>query len=173
MMYFAIVDSSLANIHTLHRYFLWANRLRNQMRSHLDEAEAKVAGKISALNFFSGHCAMFMSYWFATLFVIIEGYRALELSSSRLDSLLAQKDNVDLLRRYRNGIFHFQPGYFDARVTELLDQADVALPWAEDVHSEFSEFFLREIGEKTGLLPGLDDLAKEMVATIREAQKGS
>jgi hypothetical protein len=48
-----------------------------------------------------------MSYWYAALYVVIEGWRDLGLADATIDALL-QSPNVDLLKRYRNGVFHFQ-----------------------------------------------------------------
>jgi len=43
---------------------------------------------------------IFMSYWYGALFVVIEGWRELQLSDPSIEPLLAS-DNVDLLKRYR------------------------------------------------------------------------
>ena len=53
-----------------------------------------------------------MGYWYATLYVVIEGYQELKMADSVID-LLLQSPNVKSLRRFRNGICHYQKEYFD------------------------------------------------------------
>src|SRR5438034_786877 len=88
----------------LHRYYIWANR----MRTHFDDllGDQTRRSEIESL--------LYMSYWYSALFVVIEGWRHLGLSEPTIDALLASP-NVDLLRRYRNGVFHFQKDYSDDR----------------------------------------------------------
>jgi hypothetical protein len=83
---------------TLHRYYIWANR----MRTHFDEVISKgmLDGKAEIESF------LYMSYWYGGLYVVIEGWRELKLTDNTIDILL-QSPNVELLRRYRNAVFHF------------------------------------------------------------------
>ncbi len=46
----------------------------------------------------------------------------LGLADKEVDALIASQ-NVELLRRYRNGVFHFQREYFDERFLELIRDA--------------------------------------------------
>src|SRR5580704_16988360 len=85
------------------------------------------------------HILMCMCYWYATLYIVIEGWRELRLSDPKVDELLASP-NVDLLRRYRNGVFHFQQDYFDHRQIGFFDTAG-AKQWLHDLHNAFGMFF--------------------------------
>src|ERR1700688_3247229 len=98
---------------TLHRYYIWANR----MRTHFDEILSKGAldGKAEIESF------LYMSYWYGGLYVVIEGWRELELTDTAIDELL-QSSNVELLRRYRNGVFHFQRDYNDERFRAFMEE---------------------------------------------------
>ena len=49
--------------------------------------------------------------------------------------------HLDLLRRFRNGAFHFQRDYFDRRFTDVLS-SDAVQEWALLLHDEFRRFFL-------------------------------
>ena len=86
---------------------------------------------------------VFMFYWYGGLYVVIEGYRELGLSDSRIDALLASP-NVDFLRRCRNGVFHFQKDYVDEKLLGFMGQPDSA-KWVRELTESFGEFFLREI----------------------------
>lgn len=80
-------------------------------------------------------------YWFATLYVVVEGFGELKLADSEVERLLSSTTNVDRLRRFRNGVYHFQPDYFDARLTDFL-KAEY-MEWAIQLHNALSQFFLR------------------------------
>jgi len=84
---------------------------------------------------------LYFSYWYAGLFVVIEGWRELNLHDAVVDRLL-ESPNVDLLRRYRNGVFHFQPDYFDKRVTDFIAAARETVPWVRELTLQFGRFFL-------------------------------
>lgn len=103
-------------VFTLHRYFIWGNHMRHLHDEHLkgEWQEDKNSYDVVLHNL--------CSYWYGGLYVVIEGWRDLKLSDPEIDKLL-QSRNVDLLRRYRNGVFHFQKEYFDKRFTELWEES--------------------------------------------------
>ena len=119
-------------IFTLHRYFLWADR----MRAHMDTvigSEPKF--EEAEIDFY-----LYMSYWYGALYVVIEGWRELKLSDPRIDALLSSP-NVDLLRRYRNAVFHYQREYFDPRAVEFFGERSTPA-WVREIHGEFGRYFL-------------------------------
>jgi hypothetical protein len=123
---------------TLHRYFIWANR----MRTHFDWviSNGELAGEREIESF------LYMSYWYGGLYVVIEGWRKLMLTDTVIDGLL-QSPNVELLRRYRNGVFHFQPEYNDQRFLEFMEQGVDEVNWVRSVNEQFGRYFL-ESGEQ-------------------------
>lgn len=88
---------------------------------------------------------MYMSYWYAGLYVVIEGWKELGLTDSTIDGLLASP-NVDLLRRYRNGAFHFQKTYFDERFTDFMKTEKQTVEWIRDLNKAFGGYFLNWFG---------------------------
>ena len=76
----------------------------------------------------------------------MEGYRELGLSDPVVDSLL-KSSNVDLLRRYRNGVFHFQKDYFDSRLTDFYETRDT-VDWVRELTKEFGRFFIQKLSQK-------------------------
>ncbi|MCK5595602.1 hypothetical protein KAI19_05435 [bacterium] len=123
------------NVVTLHRYYIWANR----MRTHFDEvlkSGYKTIESEKGIEVF-----LYMSYWYGGLYVVIEGWEELNLSDSKIDNLL-NSSNVDLLRRYRNGVFHFQEKYYDKRFLEFMIEGENCANWVRELNKEFGRFFL-------------------------------
>lgn len=123
-------------IFTLHRYFVWANRQRDYFFEGVTEPPKKMAEtqrwvKVQFVN---------VCYWIGSLYVVVEGWQQLKLSDKDVDTLLTSP-HVYYLRRFRNGVFHFQKSYFDQRFLALFEQSD-GMVWVTDLHKAFSRFFL-------------------------------
>lgn len=125
-------------LHTLHRYFIWMDR----MRVHFDEVIRKAEGQFKTDQGAQIDAFLYMSYWYAGMYVVIEGWRELQLSDDKVDYLLSSSDHVELLRRYRNGVFHFQKTYFDKRFSDLWSSKEI-VAWLRKLSAAFSGFFLR------------------------------
>ena len=50
---------------------------------------------------------------------------------------------VELLKRYRNGVFHFQRNYNDKRFLEFMTQGNDAVTWVRRLNEQFGRFFLQ------------------------------
>ncbi len=126
---------------TLHRYFIWADR----MKVHFDEVLKKFGSKAvsgdSTKKKEGIEIFLYMSLWYGTFYVLIEGWQELKLSDDKIDALLKSK-NVDLLRRYRNGVFHFQKEYYDDRFMKLMKEGQDIANWIRNLRDEFSRWFL-------------------------------
>jgi hypothetical protein len=72
---------------------------------------------------------------------VIEGWGDLDLHDDEIDGLL-ESPNVDLLRRYRNGVFHFQREYYDERFVGLIRDGEDVVTWVRDLNSAFGRYFL-------------------------------
>lgn len=153
-----------AAIHTLHRYFIWTNRMRNHLEETISSqgpipdttpamsAAEKEAAERAARGWFLP-VFFYASYWFAGLYVVTEGWRALGLFDPGVDALL-DPTFLGLLRRYRNGIFHYQPTYFDERVLELVQALKgERVGQARNLHDVFSDFFLRWFESRGAWIP--------------------
>ena len=135
-------------LHTLHRYFIWANR----MRIHFYGLVPKIANDPKPDRFTNEaiEADMYMSLWYGELYVVAEGFQELGLSDPTIDSLLASP-NLDLLRRYRNGVFHFQKDYFDEHFIGFMRDGKNAASWVFDLNQAFGSFLLREL-EHSGVI---------------------
>ena len=131
----------------LHRYYIWANRLRE----HFDSAVSALPPSARAEAVFVDDRGLFLSFWYAALFVAIEGWQELELADPDIDALLSSP-NVDLLRRFRNGVYHYERNYNDPRFLDLLQAQDV-VPWVRRLNLAFGRYFLQQLRPKTSGAP--------------------
>ena len=99
-----------------------------------------------AVMFFSDSPGIFMSYWYGGLYVVIEGWLELGLHDATIDQLLSSP-NVGLLKRYRNGVFHFQKEFVDARFHEFFASED-SVTWVRALSSAFGDYFLSESAKR-------------------------
>jgi hypothetical protein len=122
-------------IMALQRYFLWADR----MREHLEKliAGGPPRDGLEAAMVLYSH--PYMSYFYGGMYVLIEGWRELGLADPEIDELL-NSPNVELLRRHRNGAFHFQKDYFDDRFIGFVEAEDSAA-WIRALGNAFSRWF--------------------------------
>jgi len=85
----------------------------------------------------AGRALMYLSYWYAGLFVVCEGWQDLKLADQEIDGLLASS-NLELLKRFRNGVYHFQPDYFDKRLMNPFVLGKDFDDWVESLTHAFA-----------------------------------
>jgi hypothetical protein len=118
----------------LSKYFTWAS----YMKGKFDKVVVKVTDNTAWNDPVSIEMFMFMSHWYATLYVVIEGWRDLGLHDPVVDDLL-KSPNVDFLRLYRNGVSHFQRHYFDQRYMPFLKNPG-SVQWVRSLHEAFFKY---------------------------------
>lgn len=123
----------------LHRYYIWANRLRE----YFENAASVHSLNTRSKEVFENECGLFLSHWYAALFVVIEGWQELKLSDPEIDDLLSSS-NIHLLRRFRNGVCHYQKNYNDSRFLDLC-QAQGVVPWVRQLNLAFGRYFLQKL----------------------------
>lgn len=115
------------------------------MKVHFDQTLKKLGSNAVKINFVNNKeqvdVFLCMSLWYATFYVLIEGWLCLKLSDDKIDALLKSK-NVALLKTYRNGVFHFQKKYYDKRFIKLMKEGQDVANWIRDLRDEFSRWFL-------------------------------
>lgn len=87
---------------------------------------------------------MRLSVWYALLYVVIEGYREIGKKDDAIDKLLSDEPLVDMLRRFRNAMFHYQADPFSQKLLDFL-QAEKSTEWPRHINAEFKAFFEREL----------------------------
>ena len=133
---------------SLYHYFVVAARMQHHFESNLVAVEESGVAALqdpdlAAFELFSGPRGNFMYYWYASLCVVVQGFRNLKLVDPRVDALLASP-NVKALRRCWNGVFHFQPDYFSAKLLEPMQAPDF-IGWVRELMEAFRAYFAREI----------------------------
>src|SRR5438874_921893 len=129
----------MSELGSLHRYFIWANWLRGRF---LEVAEIPGADPVAGTDaWFAGSQVVFLSYWYAALYVVVEGWQRLKLSDPQANALLSSP-HVAMLKRYRHGVCHFQPTYFDSRFVEFVSSPGGA-SWAGLLHAELGKAISR------------------------------
>jgi hypothetical protein len=124
-------------VFSLHRYFSWCA----EMRQHYIDVGKQVSPTPSFFgNPDAGRAFMYLSYWYAGLFVVSEGWQELKLSDPEIDKLL-QSPHLEKLKRFRNGVYHFQPDYFDKRFMDALVAGKDFSEWAEALMLAFNRYF--------------------------------
>jgi hypothetical protein len=74
--------------------------------------------------------------------VVIEGWKEASLSDCVIDDLMnTYPEHVELLRRFRNGVFHYQSEMFDKRLTAFVENGSETLIWAFALFYEFKRFY--------------------------------
>lgn len=121
---------------SLHKYYLWATYMAARFYDELPKvSQSQSWAEPEVLQGF-----MFLSYWYATLYAVAEGWKELRLADPTIDALLTES-HLALLKRYRNGVFHFQHDYFDRRYQDFFDEGQAAREWVDDLHKAFTNFF--------------------------------
>jgi hypothetical protein len=151
---------------SLHRYWIWADFHKESMLARREKVD-RAGGLEQAAQAFDALTAL--AFFYASLFVVIEGWRELGFEDEEIDGYLAS-ENTDLLRRFRNGVFHFQKDFDDQRFMGFLDDAEEPVDWARGLNSAFSRWF-DEWGRKT-MGYGPRDIAEWMKAE-RDAAKAA
>lgn len=92
--------------------------------------------------------------WLASLYVVIDGWKELGKSDAVISELLDRYDDYyQLMRRFRNAVYHFQPTPLCEKLTNLLSPQSEVHPWATALQFEFQRVLCSmvptaEIGEE-------------------------
>jgi len=110
-----------------------------------------------------------LTQWYASLWVVIEGWQQIPFADPEIDDLIDSSPRFcGLLKRFRNGVYHFQPNLLEPRLIDFLEKSDVTMLWARLLHHEFLRFFW----ELLDSIPGEDnkqnirDSVREMIGWL-------
>ena len=130
----------------LHNYFLNADFLRDAFLRQL-----KMSNDQDGLEFVRASVNVTaMSLWYATVYVVIEGWRQTGRHDPALDALL-ENQLVDQLRVFRNQVFHYQTEYDNPRLLRFRGNdnavAKAVTDWISEVHVALGAAIERVIEE--------------------------
>jgi hypothetical protein len=82
-----------------------------------------------------------IAHWYASLWVVVEGWRELGLRDNIIDGLLRNGHALcDLFRQFHNSVYHYRRDFFDSGIVAPLNEGEAAIPWAHALRSEFRRF---------------------------------
>jgi hypothetical protein len=118
----AVLEAKINKMMALGQYIHWAD-MHYEYRAKLEDdcSESVFIGV--------------MSHWLAAQYVVIEGWKELKLKDKEIDNLLGSyPDYIDIFRRCRNAVYHYQSEVLDKRIQEAMKGEDlynwlVALKW--------------------------------------------
>jgi hypothetical protein len=100
-----------------------------------------------------------MSHFYAAEYVVIEGWREAKFSDAVIDEVLNRwPDLLELLRLYRNGVFHYQPKLVESRFIGFLKESENSMPLVYYLHSEFCRYYWAYVD----LFPGSPEERSEL-----------
>jgi hypothetical protein len=143
----AITDHALV---ALHKYYLRAEYMRGLAGAARDQLVAKYGGEALQANgprtFERFHLEMYIDYWYAGIYAVMEGYEKLALTIPEVEAL-RENPLFTKLRDYRGGVYHFREKYFDDAIREL--PADPAsAKWLTDLDMALGRFLLDELRKR-------------------------
>jgi hypothetical protein len=135
---------------TLHKYYLRAEYMRGlasaARKQLVDQYGIEALRSNSPRTTERFHLEMFVDYWYAGIFAVMEGYEKLGLIVPEVETLctnpLYQK-----LRDYRAGVYHFREKYFDDAIRDLLADPSSG-KWLTDLDMALGRFLLDELRKR-------------------------
>lgn len=115
----------------LHKYFLNASA----MKRHYEDRVHQQGLARSPEHPDWAEQWIYLSLWYATLFVVAEGWVSGNFNDSEIASLLEDAEKWRALRRFRNGTLHFQTDYFDRRLVDFVVLGADSAEWVRALHS--------------------------------------
>lgn len=119
------------------RYLHWADLMRRDWDAYMEKHGSEKNG-------YSEWLAVFC-YWGASLYVVTEGWETAKFQDPIINALLGISDYKDVLRRLRNGTFHYQPSIISPKLIGLFRSEETIL-WLHTLHEEFCRY-LRDFVE--------------------------
>ena len=147
-----------ARIYAWARYVFWAE-VEGQQYDTYEPLEGE-----SPLGFGT----VLMLHFYSALWVVIEAWRECPLTDETVDELLthpAFEQNVQLLRRFRNGVYHYQPDLINERVLAFFRGGEHAVTWAFLLHDEFKRV-VWEVAHPPGISPKSQDELEDAIHGI-------
>lgn len=123
------------NVAVWARYLSWSDVHRRRFDDYIQE-DGPNTGPDHVLRFF-----LHIGQWYASLWVVVEGWQTLGFEDHLVSALLANpKGYSDLLRRCRNGVYHFQPDFIEPKMAAILSRPE-SIRWCHALHQEFNRWF--------------------------------
>ncbi|WP_297576245.1 hypothetical protein [uncultured Deefgea sp.] len=84
-----------------------------------------------------------LAHWLASLYVVVEGWQELEKCDPAISNLISKYDDYyQLIRRFRNAVYHFQPKPMSEKITDFLGTKSEGHAWSYALLFEFKRFLV-------------------------------
>ncbi|HYT70582.1 MAG TPA: hypothetical protein VEK78_04315 [Gemmatimonadales bacterium] len=80
------------------------------------------------------------SFYLGALYAVVEKWRDWDFADAAVDTILADKERVEVLEKHRHAIFHAEH-YDDKAIAALAEREDM-IPWADELASALEKVFL-------------------------------
>jgi hypothetical protein len=85
---------------------------------------------------------VWLTHYYSSLYVVIEAWQELKLHSPLIDFLLEhQQGTISLLKRFRNGTFHYQKELEHPKYWQLLQTGEKATLLIHLLHDSFVRYY--------------------------------
>jgi len=128
---------------TLYRYYLYAVVMRDHLKKeNLEEFVKQLKDDASSvILIFSSPIGVYMTYFYSAIYLVIEGWKELKLSDSKVDKLI-DSPNTDKLRLFRNATFHYQKEPISPKLLQFLETPEEATEtWINELYAAFGAYF--------------------------------
>jgi len=87
-----------------------------------------------------------LSHWLASVYVAAEGWHELGLPDSTISSLISTYDDLyQLMRRFRNAVYHFQSKPLSVKLTDFLASGSEGVPFSRALLFELQRFLVNSV----------------------------
>jgi hypothetical protein len=129
----------------LFRYFMAASLMSQEFYKHLGDPEDAALHSGDGMAFLISKAGLKMCLWYGMLYVVVEGWRDAKLSDPDVDRLL-ESPNTMLLRRFRNGMFHFQNDqWLPTKLSDFFVPTNKTVEWVLALTTELRRFLMAEM----------------------------
>lgn len=76
-------------------------------------------------------------------FCFFRSLKKLEIDEPEIN-ILINSTNYELLKRFRNAIFHYQKDYFSEKTMNFIESEENPVIWIRALHKKISDWFLEK-----------------------------
>jgi hypothetical protein len=134
----------------LFRYFMAASLMSQEFYKHLGDPKDTAEHGGDPMAFMVSKAGLKMCLWYGMLYVVVEGWKESGLSDPEVDRLVASP-NTELLRRFRNGMFHFQTDYWlPTKFSDFFVPQNNTVEWVRTLTTELRRCLMAEMNQISG-----------------------
>ena len=134
---------------SLYKYWIYADKmkllfrkeLKNKKEEILYEPKSEIEAKLKFELQLTSELGIFKSFWYSSLYTVIEGYKDLKLSIPEIDQLI-NEEYISTLRLFRNNVYHYQKNTLNPKQLGV-DQSDGFVEWIYQIHHKLGDHIMK------------------------------